>query len=87
MVRKAEDIKITFNMDKFTWGDWEAIRTGGYVGLLKVCERIGEIEGEPQKNVGKILRELGFKEIQVIDQMFGDAMQDLANPVDETGKN
>ena len=85
MTLKAKDLKITFNLDNFTWGDIEDLRRPG--GLLDVCERHAEIDGVPHEQVRETLRQLNFKEIAAIDQLLSEAMEQLSDPTNGTGKN
>jgi len=90
MATKVKDLKITFDMGEFTWGDLMDVRQGK---LLDVCARLGIIldddgKRKPPEEVVEILRGLAFTEITLIDQALSDAMESLINPEDEeTGKN
>jgi hypothetical protein len=84
---KAEEIKLSFNMDDFTWGDLEDINSRDIVKLLDVCGRLATIEDTPQEEVRSVLRQLRRDDIYKIIDLLTEAMRQESNPVDETEKN
>jgi hypothetical protein len=87
MTLKAEDIKISFDLDEFTWGDMEDIQSRDLIKILDVCERLGKIKDKAKSETRSILRQLGRNEIYKIIDLLTQAMKESANPPDETGKN
>jgi hypothetical protein len=87
MPLKAEEVKISFDLDEFTWGDMEDIRSQDLIKILDVCERLGQIEDKPKSEVRSILRQLGRDEIYKIIDLLTQAIQQQLNPTDKTGKN
>lgn len=80
----AKELKISFNMDEFTWGDLEDLRRGR---LLDVCERLATIEGVEKKDVRKTLCKLAYLDIKQIDTLLSQAIEGMSNPDDGSGKN
>ena len=86
MSLKAKDVKISFNLDDFTWGDHEDLRSRDLVKILDVCERMGEIEGKDKSEVREVLRKLHIDEVYKIVDLLTQAIRGETNPVANDGE-
>lgn len=88
MPLKAKDLKISFDMDEWTYGDWLDAVSGNLVKFFDVCERRAEIEGVEREKVGETIRLLGWDQVGELQGVLLKVLTEQANPVDEeTGKN
>jgi len=88
---KFDEIKLTVDLDNFSWGDLEDVESQSQQKILDVCARLCviEIDGKPvpKADTRATLRRIHYKDVQRVIETVTAVIQEAANPVDETGKN
>ena len=87
-VKNVSDIRILFDIDTFVWGDLEDLESRSPTAMRKVIQKNVDIPGyDTPETKAEYLRGLKLSEMNELAAHVFNAMQDILNPKDETGKN
>lgn len=85
---KANEVKITFDLDDWTWGDLEDIDDFTNVRRVRlVIQRHARSEQIEAEQMGDHLRGLSVDEMLALRRALIAAVNERSNPRDGTGKN
>ena len=86
--KSLTDVRVLFDPDDFVWGDLEDLESRSPTAMRQVIQKNVDIPGcDTPEQKAAYLRSLKLPEMNELAAHVFNAMQDILNPKDETGKN